>query len=188
MTKYEKDQKDAKDKDRIIKGEHEKLLAEQKAEQETKDAALKSFEKSTKERADRLLAKLDDAKKERVERYKDKLPLADWVTMIEEEIEMGASGGDDSVGEKKPPVPGGTPSAGSRQNNGMRELQPKSLEILEQLGVNPESGQRLLVRKDTAGNAHFLPMIRAQIEGMRKAAKGGRPWTAEEAAKGRKGG
>ena len=187
IDKWEKDQKDAKDKDRLAKGDQERMLAEQKAELDAKKAALEVFEKSTKDRADRLLDKLSDEAKAKVERYKDKLSLADWSTMIEEEVEAmaGTSGKVDDEGTR---IPGGTPSSGGRGGASGREMLPKTISILEQLGVNPEHGRQLRSTEKSGGNVHFSTTIATMIAGMKRVAKGGRPWTPEEAERGRKGG
>ena len=187
IDKWEKDQKDAKDKDRLAKGDQERMLAEQKAELDAKKAALEVFEKSTQDRAERLLDKLSDESKAKVEKYKDKLSLSDWATMVEEEVEAMDGAGGKTVDEGTR-IPGGTPSAGGKRRTGGRELLPKTETILEQLGVNPEHGRQLRATEKTGGNVHFSTTIAAMIAGMKRVAKGGRPWTPEEAERGRKGG
>lgn len=187
LAKWEKDKKDASDKDRASKGEQEKLLAEKAAELEATTAQLKAFEKSTKERADKLLLKLPDDRKAKVEKWKDKLSLADWTSMIEDEMSTPEDKGDDD--DDRPRVPGGTPSGGGGgKGNGVRELNPKSADILDQLGINTQHGQQALAKPKGGGNVHFVATIKHMIQGMRDASRGGRPWTADEAGKGRKGG
>ena len=164
LDKHERERKDADDKDRLKKGEHEKLIAELKSQNESTAAALKAYEKSLDERATRLLEKLDDDGKARVEKYKTKLGKADWLTLVEEEIEiMGGTRGD------LPPAPtpgGGRPGPAP----GERELQPQTMEILDMLGVNADTARKLKVTKLADGNHRFSDTIRGFLDRLKERA------------------
>src|SRR3990167_1486993 len=165
LDKFTKDKKDADDNDRLKKGEHENLIAELKSQNESTASVLKAYEKSLDERAVKLLEKFDDDDKARVEKYKTRLSKADWLTMIEEEIEIMGGGHRGDV----PPSP--TPGGGkSNTAGGDRELQPQSMEILDMLGVNPDKAKRLKVTKLADGNVRFSDTIRGFLDKLKERA------------------
>lgn len=168
LDKIERARKDADDKDRMQKGEHERLIAELKAQNESNASALKSFEEATKARASRLMERLPEPVREKVSKYEGKLALADWVSMIEDEVEMSSS-------NTPPPAtpPGGTPRAGTPAGRtGERELQPKSVEILEMLAVDHDRARKLKAEQISGTNDYkFSDTILGFLKALKERAR-----------------
>jgi chromosome segregation ATPase len=178
QEKRSSEDKKKKDEAAVKRGEHEKLLSERTAELESIKKNYESMQATLQARADSMFEKLPDESKKKIERYKDKLSLADWQVMIEEEIDNPGKVSDSDPIEKKTMAitPG---SRGKRSNR--RELQPKTYEVMEDRGLNHEAAEALKVVKnpENPGDVKFSMTLKNFYDRMKAFTPA--PWTREEA-------
>lgn len=154
-------------------------LDAKEAEEEKLRSAVESYEKSIESRADRMLGKLEDEDKKRIEKYRSKLSKADWLEMVEDAVE--ARGAPVPADGQKPNPPAPTP--GGRVSPRTRELQPRSLEVLQDMGYDVDNMQRpeMLTHDAHYGNARFANSVHTMKK--RMAVTKGTNWNTNEAEK-----
>lgn len=178
IAKLTKANKDAS-KANASAAELKAALEAKEAEEEKARAMIKAYEDGLEARAARMLAKLDDEGKAYVEKYKGKLSKSDWVEMIEERVEMGTKAA--PMDDEAPPAP--TPGGG-RIGTKKHELNPKSREILEHLGYDPDGmdhGSKLAMHDSHTGNARFEVQLKDMLARLKRGTS--TSWTADNARK-----
>lgn len=130
-------------------------------------ADLEKREKEAQKRADQLQAdamerinarfeKLPKDVREKIAPFKDHLPVAQWEQMIDME---GGRSADNSGGGDPTPNPRGGGRRSHKQAGAPRDLHPRSIEILDDIGEDYELARHLIdVEKDpeNPGNARFV--------------------------------
>jgi hypothetical protein len=111
---------------------------------------LAAYEAKERARVESKLALLPEESRERVKKLGDKLELADWADFVDAEVSRANN--DDAM----PPM--FTPGARrGRGDDGIRQLHPKSEEILDQLGVDTGAGRAASVVKEGNSGKFFVP-------------------------------
>jgi hypothetical protein len=143
------------DKDRVAKGEAEKLLEERNAERDALAAKLESYEKRDADRAGALLHSLPEDVRGRLSPFKDKLQPADWLALLEAEaaahVDDGAGdgqGGGDDDKDKEKPTPPATGSVRGTGGSNTRELSENAKAILGSLMREGKLHEKLELRGD----------------------------------------
>lgn len=184
IGKLNKASKDAS-KANATAAELKAALDAKEAEEENLRTALKQYEAGLEARATRLLGKLDDDARQYVEKYKGKLNKADWVEMIEETIEArGAKAAPVASASDNEPAPPAPTPGGGRVMSKKHELNPKSREILENMGYDPDAmdhGSRLSTHDAHFGNGRFEVSLKDMLTRLKKGSSV--QWTSENANK-----
>jgi hypothetical protein len=127
-----------------------KIEALQKREAEALKKA-EELEARARQRVEKMAEGLPEDAQARVAKFKDKLSLADWSEMVEDEVARGggSSIGADDTGDDfpQPANPGGR-----RNPKDMNQLHPKTEEILDNLGQDLRVARELVTKVRDPGD------------------------------------
>lgn len=177
IRKLQKNSSAKNDKDRIAKGEAEKLLEEKAARLEAIEAKLEGYQKRDEDRANDLLGKLPDEVRDRLKPFKDKLETGDWLALLEAEAEThidNSGGGSQSGGNEggdqtpTPPSTGSVMGAGGKKK---RELSDTAKTILAEMMREPKYEEKLDLQKEDNKplKSKFTRPVKDFFDDMRKA-------------------
>lgn len=155
---------------RAADGEAKKLYEEKSRELDEAKARAEALEGAARKRIDAQIARLPDDAQKRIALVKDALPLEKLGELVDAEAE--------AFGNTKAPPPA-TP-AGKRQG-GKRQLQARTYEKLDELGISPEVAERHVQVVETDLGGHVFKMaIKDVISKLQSIAVKSRPLSSDQ--------
>ena len=150
-----KEKEEADERNRSIKTTEDAKKAAADAEKRAKDAERRAeaAEKRIRDRIDERFQTLDSETRTKLEPFRSDLSIDRWEQLVD--LEVSRMGGNrDTDDSNRGGTPPAQPAGAGRRNHGKdgRELHPKSVEILDELGVETDAARKVLeVETETEG-------------------------------------